>query len=363
MITKLDLPEMPDGMTAAWLTPLLRQCGLISADTEVTQVEQQLLGEGTGMMSDLVRLSLDYAGGAGPASLVAKFSARNDTNRAVAMQFNLYERETRYFAELDQLTSSYSPATYVSALDEDQFLILMDDLSDYRVGNQASGAGLTDTELMVDELAKLHASFWNQVDDLTWVPTIADSYHAENMAALIKVGWPVMVETFGDCLSPQVAAMGEAFSAGLPKLQAAMVQRPITLLHGDYRMENVMFGTHPEHHPAAIIDWQGPLRGCGLVDLSVVLCGSTQIDVRRGHEKALVQRYVEGLAKHGVQGYGEQAWQDYRMATLYNWVYVGVIAGTLDATNEKGVAWISQMLKRQDAATLDHELIELLQRL
>ena len=65
--------------------------------------------------------------------------------------------------------------------------------------------------------------------------------------------------------------------------------------------------------------------------------------------------------KLGVAGYGaEAAWADYQLALLYNWVYVAVVAGALDVSNDRAFAWMSRMVARQSAATVELELFRLL---
>ena len=148
MVQPGKIPPMPEGLTPAWLTEVLTQTGFLPAGVRISEVQQEQVGEGVGMMSELARLRLTYEGNADelPRTLVAKFASRNPTNREVAMSYNLYERETRYFAELDPLTAAYSPPTLISAIEGDNFLILMQDMADYRVGNQVEGADLADTQ-------------------------------------------------------------------------------------------------------------------------------------------------------------------------------------------------------------------------
>ena len=354
---------MPEGLSAAWLTDKLRQSGFLPQGVRIAGVEQQQVGDGAGMMSELARLCLTYDGDAAqlPRSMVAKFPSRNPTNREIAMAYNLYEREVRYFAELDPLTTAYSPNAFVSEIQGDNFLILMEDMAAYRVGDQAQGANLAETEAMIDELAKLHAAFWTKVDDLAWVPRIANSYHAANMARLAEGGWANMVEIFADYIDPATAARGHEFMAALPQLQDAVNRAPTTLLHGDFRMENVFFGTAQQHRPVAIIDWQGPLLGKGMVDVALMLGQSTRTEVRQAHQQGLIARYAGRLRKLGVAGYGaEAAWADYELALLYNWVYVAVVAGALDVSNDRAFAWMSQMVARQSAATRELDLFRLL---
>ena len=359
----VSIPVLPAGLSSAFLTELLRQQGCLPTGGEVTRVEQSLLGDGTGMMAELAKLNLTYAGdqGTAPATLVAKFSSQNPTNRDISMSYNLYERESRFFQELGPQTSTSTPVTYFVGFEGDQFLILMEDLSDYRVGSQVISADLRQTELAVDELVKLHASFWGRVDQLDWVPHIAGSYHADNMVQFSEIGAPVTIERFSDYLTSDYGQRLPEFLPAIPRLQRLMDQGPVTLCHGDFRMENLLYGVTAEQHPVMVIDWQGPLKAIGMNDLALFLGQSTQTSVRQAHERVLIARYVKGLQDLGVDGLDvETAFQSYRLSVLYNWVYVTVVAGTLDVSNPKAYAWMAQMVARQSAASDDLLAYELL---
>ena len=354
---------MPGGITAAWLTERLQRIGVLGPAAAVTQVERLQVGEGVGMMSELSRLVPTYEGDASnaPRSFIAKYPSQNPTNREVAMGYNLYEREVRYFAELDPLTSACCPATYLTELDGDNFIILMEDMHDYRVGDQIIGATYEETALALDELAKLHSAFWQRVDDIEWIPHVSNSFHATNMQNNAKLGWDNMVRIFGDVLPAHIVERKDDILGSIANLQAYVDRPPITLAHGDFRMENLLYGTKPEHHPLAIIDWQGPLLGRGMQDVTLLMGQSTQTQVRRQHERELLKRYVERLAQLGVEGYDfETAWDDYRHTHQHNWAYAIVVSGALDASNERAFAWMSQMVARQVAVTDDLELLKLL---
>ena len=344
----MKLPDFPVGFTASFLTELLGR--------EVSDVSVSSLGEGTGMMAEMSRLS--FQDNREAVTMIAKYSSSNPTNREVALSFNLYEREARYYAELDAQTELATPEIYYSAVDGDNLLILMEDLANYEVGSQVIGATLEQSELAVQELAKLHGAFWGKVDDLSWVPGIARSFHADNMYNFSQVGWDVMADTFN--VAEQLAPYKDAFIDALPRLQEAQYSEPRTFLHGDFRMENLLYGTKPGHYPVATIDFQGPLTGQGFVDVALFLCQSTKTDVRREHESALLSLYLAGLASLGIELDPVDAWQRYRQAVLYNWVYTAVVAGTLDTSNETAFAWMQQMVNRQLAASQDLQVFELL---
>ena len=357
------IPELPGGFTPEFLTALLRADGVLRAGGRVAHVRPSPMS--AGMMADIVRLELAYAGehGAAPASVVAKYSAANPTNRQIAQSYRLPERETRFARDLVPRTRSRTPRTYFAGLEEDRFLILMEDLGEYRVGNQAEGATLVQCELAIDELAKLHAPFWNHADELDWVPGIARSYHAENMLALAPAGIAGVEERFGDALAREIRDDKARFLAAIPAMQAWMAEAPTTLVHGDFRMENLLYGWKPAHAPVVVIDWQGPLRARGMADVALFLGQSAQTEVRRAHERALLARYVEGLRAGGVTGVTlEGAWEDYRRSVLYSWVYALVVAGTLDASRPEARAWMGQMIARMTAASRDLGAFSLMPR-
>ena len=357
------LPHLPEGLTAGFVTELLHGQGILPAGSAVAAVQREQIADGTGMMAELARLTLRSRGdpGAAPPTFIAKYSSQNETNRGIALQYNLPERETRFMSVVAPRSSVRTPRVYYSGLDGDRFLILMEDLHDYQVGSQVEGATLAQSELAIDELAKLHAQFWDRTAELDWLPGIADSYHATNMQTLAGVGFVGLIEKFGDFVPPHLPRYRDAFLAALVTLQDRMHTAPVTLCHGDFRMENLLFGCRPGHHPVVVLDWQGPVRGRGMNDVALFLGQSTRTEVRREHERRLLDRYLAGLEAGGVTGLDHDAvWDDYRQALLYNWVYVSVVAGTLDTSNEKSYAWMSQMVARQAAASDDLDVFALL---
>lgn len=140
-----------------------------------------------------------------------------------------------------------------------------------------------------------------------------------------------------------------------------MTSPPLTVAHGDFRLDNLFFGTAPGHVPVAALDWQGCLRAKPVQDLAYFLSGSVPIELRRAHERDLLATWHDTLCERGVQGYTlEQTWEDYRRALLYMWDPVVVIAGTLDPSNERGHAWMSHMVERTATAIGDLDVLDLL---
>ena len=237
----------------------------------------------------------------------------------------------------------------------------MEDVSSYRMGSQVAGATLEECELCIDFLANLHASFWNQLSAVDWLPNMSDSDNAKNMAMGCEAGWPQLQEIFGEFVPDNIEAQREHYLAAIPNLQARLDQHPKTLIHGDFRMDNMLFGQEPDHDSLLVVDFQGPLKGNGIQDVAYLLSHSAKTEVRREHERDLIARYAKGLINAGIKDYSvEKAWNDYRVGVLYSWTVAVVIAGTMDPANDRGFAWMSKMVERNGLAINDLDCLALL---
>ncbi len=315
------------------------------------------------MMSTLAILHLDWQANPNlPSSLVVKLATQNETNLDVARRFKPFLKEVNYYRELSGRTSAKSPKVYAAEIDEaHNFYLLMEDASAYRMGDQVIGATKEECEFCTDFLVNLHTSFWNKLDGFEWIPNLSGSENAKNMALGCDAGWSQMLEHFGEVASDELLGLKQEYVTKIPAMQEKLGEPPVTLVHGDFRQDNLMFGESPEHERLLVIDFQGPQKGRGIYDLAFFLGQSASTEVRREHEANLVGRYVHGLKSRDVKDYSaDQAWSDYRLGILYAWTLAVVIAGTLDPTNERGFAWMSQMIKRNSIAINDLDCLQVL---
>ena len=360
------LPKSPTEITTEWITAVLHKSGALQASAEVSEIVQEPLGEGVGMLSELALLTLSYTGDAdeAPSTLVVKFPTLNVINRGIAKDFRVYQREVRSYLEIVPNSPAASPKVHLADIEGDgDFVIILEDLSDYRVGDQVEGATFEESGLAVKELAKLHGTFWGKVDseEFEWMPRFSNSWNATNMLEGSQASWELASENFDEWVPQWIRDIKGDFLKTLPALQKHLDTKPITIVHGDLRLDNLFFGQEPHHHKMTFIDWQGPVRGRGVVDVAFLLCQSTKTEVRRAHEKELMQQYLDALEAQGVSGYSvDEAWEDYRVAVLYQWCFATLVAGSMDPTNDRGNAWITEMVKRNVAAIEDLNCLDLL---
>jgi len=91
--------------------------------------------------------------------------------------------------------------------------------------------------------------------------------------------------------------------------------KPFALLHGDYRLDNLMFGDDPQDVVA--LDWQTIGVGPPARDLAYFLGTGLTAELRREAEQELVAGYHCELLRRAIEGYDvDQCFRDYRLGQL-----------------------------------------------
>ena len=95
-------------------------------------------------------------------------------------------------------------------------------------------------------------------------------------------------------------------------------------------------------------------------DLSYFLGTSLSIADRREHERALVERYHETLAAHGVTGYDlETCWDDYRYGFVQG-PQILTLGAAYGAHTPRADVLFPTMIARVCAAIRDHGTLDLI---
>ena len=353
------IPGGPGEITAEWLTAALREGGVLR-DATVTTCEVRTIGEGSGFIGQLAQIRPTYARAEldAPASIIAKMPGASEGGRQIGNLFDFYHREIRFYEEIAHEVELRTPKRYYSAANRDtqEYILLIEDLSPACVGDQAVGCALAEARMAVESIAKFHATWWEsprlaQIGE--WMPMI-DAPVQQFAAGAYLQAWEPFLQMFGGMLSPAVKETAERIGQNVVKIQSSFAAPPITISHGDYRVDNLFFGTAEGGAPFAVADWQISTRGRGAFDVSYLLCGGLETDLRRKHEQELVRLYHDTLVANGVTGYSfEQCWDDYRRGALFMFVYIVIAIGTLDPTNERGMALWTAWLNRGAAALED----------
>jgi aminoglycoside phosphotransferase (APT) family kinase protein len=152
-------------------------------------------------------------------------------------------------------------------------------------------------------------------------------------------------------LDPDVFGLCERF---IPRLASYLAERPgpWTVAHGDYRLDNLLFGTEAGGPPVAVVDWQTVAHGPGIADLSYFIGAGLLPDDRRAHEHDLVRAYHASLSASGVALDWDDCWRQYRRHTFAGLV-MAVAASMLVEQTERGDDMFMAMANRHGRHALD----------
>jgi hypothetical protein len=347
-------------ITPAGLTSLLREAGALRAGA-VTAIAVEPIGVGAGFLGQVARLRLSYdrTEEAAPLTLVGKLPTVDPGGREICRLFKFYEREIRFYRELTGRVPVRVPRCYASVMDvaADDYLILMEDLSSLPIGDDATGCSMAEAERAIRSVAGLHAAWWASSDlsGLDWMPLANAPVHQAAEPAYQQTVAPFL-KMFGDYLSPKMRLVTENMRTHVIDSLNAFTRPPMTIAHGDYRLDNLFFAAVG----VAAIDWQITFRGRGAFDVAYFLSGCLAPAVRRAEEMRLLRLWHE-IATSGRRDYTfEDALLDYRRAVLHCHVYTVIATGSLDPANERGMAVFRAWLERRSAAIEELDAAELM---
>ena len=352
------LPRRVSDMTPAWLGEVLGR--------PISKVSVEPIGVGVGMLGELARLHLTYEGvpGDGPASIIAKVPTAVEGNNELAGEYGLYQNEVNFYLRLGGSAPVRTPRCFLGAMNptERRYVLLLEDLVGHRLVDQIEGMTVAQAEVSLRAIARFHARWWQtpELGELVWLADGTARAQAESAQPTVPELWPAFRDRWGDRLSDQALCAGAAIMARYPVLQFSMAFNPMTLIHADFRLDNLFFS--PDGGEVVVIDWQLLSRGPAVYDVAYLLTQSMSPDVRREHETDLLKAWHDELERCGVRSYEfDQLARDFDVAVLVA-LAAPLGATTIDLGNERGERLAFTMADRALAAVLDRDWQEVLAR-
>ena len=364
---QLAIPATMDDITPEWLTAALRERGHLKS-CSVTAIDKVTIGQGVGILGELCRMTPTYsdAEASAPKTIIAKIPTADPGGKGVAQMPGFYDKEARFYDDLCHRIGVRAARGYYTAGDAEtiRYVILMEDLGALKLGDQVAGATAEECRVLLREAARLHARWWNSpdLDALDWIPPINSPVMKMSALAYAQAITPFL-EKFGDLLTGQQVEMAQRHIPRMNPMQDGFASAPVTLCHGDLRLDNVFWGSPDGSSPVTLIDWQIAIKARGPFDVGYFMSQSVNPAVRAANEEALVRDYHRCLADGGVTGYSwDQCWDDYRAAVMGCLIYPVVAGGSIDLANERGLELGRKMLGRCLSAIDDLKAYEMLDR-
>lgn len=377
----LDRPYAPEDANAEWLTRVLRESGVLD-EARVTDAYSTIIGQDTGFTGVVARLGLTYDREEpnAPTSLVAKFplvaresqssyreaGAKDPTGaRAYAERC---AREVSFYRWVGPGLTGVPEVVFAeSDVEAGWILLLLEDLSDCEPGDALRGCSPEQAWAVLRAIAAIHAAWWEDpaLDQQDWLPLWGTRLPSQ--AERFRERVDPFLNCYGDQIPAELHELMRLFEGRFEAVLGPLVDAPLTLIHCDLHLDNVMFRSRRGTPTAVILDWQSVSRGPALVDVALFIVGSLGVPDRREAELDLLRRYQEALTRAGVTGYRfSQLLDHYRRALLHQ---LAGIVGWLSRTSPEDLegrdrALVQAILTDQQlfSTLIDHrsELLSLL---
>jgi hypothetical protein len=343
------IPTGAADLTAEWLTAAIGpNFGSVVDAVESTPV-------GTGQVADSVRLQLSWLPPeTGPETLVVKVTSSSDVSRAAAITTRTYEIEVGFYNDLASSLPVRTPRCYWAGYDASTgaYAVVLEDAHPAIAGDQLAGCTVEEARMALKEAALLHGPRANDptLEKIPWLNR-QGADHTSNISMLLGAVSGGFLDRYRERLSPEVVALVERVVPRLPEM-APDPKAPRTITHGDFRIDNLLFG----EERVWVLDWQTVSLGEPMSDVSYFLGGSLLPDVRQQEEELLVRFYRDRLAEAGLDLEWDDVWRGYRRHA-FSGLIMAIIASALVVRTDRGDAMFVAMADRagKHALHLDAE--------
>ena len=329
------IPQRSNELTAAWFTNVL------ATGSAVSHVRLENIGADVGFMGEVHRCHLTWDSAHGdsdlPTSVIVKMPTQVDENFAVGDGMQAYEREIVVYQRLRPSLGLPMPKFFYGAMDPDpapwlgrplfflfehlpirsvnwligqflklsakskrRYILVLEDIDDARAPTQLTGGTLDDAHQALVVLAAFHAHNWMRTEPQETYDKIWPMDRASRVfqASYLR-NRDAFVERFGHVVSGDTVAHLDEIQDRVPDISASLAARPWTLLHGDFRLDNLLFRPDGE---IVVLDLQGLGMGRPAVDVAYFITTALTSE-HRDEEELLLRTYHDALVGAGVSSY------------------------------------------------------------
>jgi len=351
---KLAPPPLIDSaerIDADWLQRAFAAGGAVPVQRIAMLSSNAPVGHGTS--DSVVRVQAGYNVGhlVAPTSAICKIGklpARADGSASP------FAREAKAYAFFGSEPDFRTPKLYWAASDETGLAnLVLEDLGEKaEPGDQIAGCSIAQGEAVVRELARLHRAYWKspELEHLAWL------LDPHSMAPAYLAGARALREILGERIAADAFPVIDGF-AGVVERWLDVQPAARTLLHGDSRVDNVLFeraaggGTR-----ACLIDWQTIRSGDPQYDVAYFLSGSLHPKDRRACERELVALHARFIAEIDPSYTPEAALESYRFYIPSGLFLTGVAAAHIQRSDHNA-RLLEALVARNVAAIRDWDAL------
>ena len=341
--------ERPTDLSAGWLT------GALGGRTVTGFTFDRI---GTGQMSECYRVAVTYADG-DSGTVVLKVAAGDPNSRQTGLALGLYEREVRFYTDVAPRLAGAVPPCHHAAYDPETgaFHLLLTDAAPATVGDEIRGATVEQAVLALRELGRIHGPLLGDaaLADAQWL-----NREAPLSQALITSLYAGFADRYADQIAPRHRVVCERLVGGFDAYLAAegAQDRLRGLVHGDYRLDNMLFGAAGAERPLTVVDWQTVTWGPAFTDVAYFLGCALPTELRREHYADLLAAYGDALGSQAPISPADVR-DGVRRQSFFG-VMMAIVSSMLVERTDRGDQMFMTMLARHCDHVLDIDALTVL---
>ena len=358
-----DYPYTLSELTPEWFSKVMNR--------QVESFESKRLGEGQGYLSEVYRIKFSPVIPDAIGSVVIKLP----NTMGLASPVDFYSLELIYYdliLKKEHESAIPAPTVYYVGLNpnDKKFILVMEDFdAPYSVGDQVRGLDAAEMFEALGHLAKFHAKWWKntgefyeKIDQKRTSTSLIQQFG--NLIGFCWDGAKSYMEREQGPIDPIFQSVADFL---LEHGKSLLIEK-ITLIHGDFRPDNMMVWRGDENttlRKFCAIDFQCMHEGHPMEDVTYILGNGCTVDVRRKYEKEFLLHYHKTLVENGVTDYPEdKLWADYQEFLVYNVLLPVLSAAKLDGekgatefsdAQQRGKDLMKSWLERTSASIIDND--------
>lgn len=305
----------PDHLSISWAQRILDQH---QKGIKVKQINCVSVDIGT---TTRIQLKVDHNG---PDTLARqwfiKIPSLSWRAKSIIALPRLLQTEIRFYNELAQSAPLTTPrvlaAKNVNGIGS---TLVLNDITEQGSipGKPDDALSKSQAFLVIDQLARLHAQFWNKVDNNPSYQWLAGPIRSleDNLGTALAV--PLMkrgLAKAGIVVPKAMHSPSLHYAWHRRKIMNFLSQGPQTIVHHDCHSGNLFWN----NNQPGFLDWQMIRIGEGVSDLAYFMATSLEPSTRRNYETQLIQHYIQSLAVYGVHNLDfKQTESRYRAHLIY----------------------------------------------
>lgn len=339
-----------DKLTVAWAQHIIDQ-----QTSNVTVSSLTYLSTEVGTTTR-VKLSVSHDGPATlPRRWFVKLPSHSWRARAITALPRLLQTEVRFYNEVAMQLPIASPNVLAAEAPWGRgTTLVLEDVTERGAIPGSPGKALTAEQAgwVVDVLARLHATFWNDdrlAQTYPWldgpIRRLEDHLGTAFAVPLMRRG----LRAADDVVPTSLHAPALAYARHRRRAMRVISAGPRTLIHHDCHSGNLYWqGNEP-----GLLDWQLVRIGDGIGDLAYLLATALDPETRRKHEASLLAQYRHALSAYGAPSLNpDHLYERYRVHLIYPFEAM-IVTLAVGGLMEHQV--ITELVRRAALAIQDHD--------